>query len=247
MVAWAVAVAWAATLCGCMQRKPEGAAAGGPATPTPPPDPVGAAEAAKDVPLTSVFTDDFDRADLGDDWRQTAPAGAYKITDGALEVQNGLNHGLWLKRKLPADVTIDVDAWSESPDGDIKVEVLGDGHTYATEDEYVASGYVLIFGGWHNQLSVIARMAEHGTDRGEKYPPAGQPPVELGRHYHFHIERVGGHITWLIDGSPFMTYDDPSPLTGDGHDHFGFNDWQAHVFFDNLKVAPYQPSSAPQP
>ena len=26
------------------------------------------------------------------------------------------------------------------------------------------------------------------------------------------------------------------PLTGFGHDHFGFNDWEAELHFDNLKV-----------
>ena len=31
-------------------------------------------------------------------------------------------------------------------------------------------------------------------------------------------------------------FTDPEPLTSSGHDHFGFNDWEVPVCFDNVKV-----------
>jgi len=31
---------------------------------------------------------------------------------------------------------------------------------------------------------------------------------------------------------------DPNPLQGRGHDHFGFNNWQSDLWFDNLKITP---------
>jgi len=31
---------------------------------------------------------------------------------------------------------------------------------------------------------------------------------------------------------------DSEPLEGRGHDHFGFNNWQSDLWFDNLKVTP---------
>jgi hypothetical protein len=31
---------------------------------------------------------------------------------------------------------------------------------------------------------------------------------------------------------------DPNPLTGEGHEHFGFNDWQVAACFDNLTITP---------
>ena len=31
---------------------------------------------------------------------------------------------------------------------------------------------------------------------------------------------------------------DPKPLEGPGHDHFAFNNWQAELFFDNLRIEP---------
>ena len=42
-------------------------------------------------------------------------------------------------------------ASSESPDGDIKFEVFGDGAKHE-------SGYIAIFGGWQNRLNIIARL-----------------------------------------------------------------------------------------
>ena len=63
-------------------------------------------------------------------------------------------------------VNVELDAWSNYDDaGDLKVEVWGDGRSYATSASYTATGYVFIFGGWHNQISAIARMNEHGQDR----------------------------------------------------------------------------------
>jgi hypothetical protein len=93
---------------------------------------------------------------------------------------------------------------------------------------------VFIFGGWHNQLSGIARMNEHGADRKMR----GDVRVVKGQKYHWRIARKGGHIDWQIDGKPFMSYDDRSPLDGSGHSFFGFNDWEAELHFDNLKITP---------
>ena len=45
------------------------------------------------------------------------------------------------------DVLVEFDVTSYSPSGDIKVELFGDGKTFAThKGAYTASGYVLIFG-----------------------------------------------------------------------------------------------------
>ena len=61
-------------------------------------------------------------------------------------------------------------------------------------------------------------------------------PVKLGRTYHWRIERRGSKISWSIDGQPFMEFDDPIPLTGEGHDRFGFTCWEAQLYFDNLHI-----------
>ena len=183
-------------------------------------------------PAGVATSDDFERAELGESWKATGPF--YSIKNGELTVANARNHPLWLTRPLPRDAVIELDAWSNADDGDIKLEAWGDGKSFAQTVSYTATSYVFILGGWHNQISAIARMNEHGSDRRAR----NDFKVEKGRKYHFRIERRGGHIDWQVDGKPFLTMDDPKPLDGPDHAYLGFNDWEAELHFDNLKVTP---------
>ncbi len=178
------------------------------------------------------FTDDFEREGLGDVWHNTG--GRYQIRDGWLNVRGARNRPLWLRRRLPRDVRIEFDVRSESPEGDIKVEVFGDGSSRATSESYTATSYVVIFGGWSNSINAIARMNEHGDDR----VVGPRRPVEPGRVYHMRIERQGSRITAWADDVELAHMDDPEPLYGRGHDHFAFNDWDADLWFDNLRIEP---------
>ncbi|MDD9936218.1 MAG: hypothetical protein OXT09_21580 [Myxococcales bacterium] len=178
------------------------------------------------------FQDDFNRKRLGDEYNDTG--GKFEIRDGQLRVQGARNKPLWLRRTLPHDVRIEVDVRSESPDGDIKLEVFGDGVSKALTTSYTATSYVVIFGGWKNSKNVIARMDEHGDDR-----IVGPPyKVVQGRTYHMKIERRGATITAWVDDHELARMEDPDPLDGPGHDHFAFNNWEAELWFDNLKIEP---------
>ena len=184
------------------------------------------------IPTGGPFSDDFSRSELGDAWLDTGAS--WRIVDGAVTVSRGYNHPLWLKKPIPQDAVIELDCWSNDPAGDLKVEVWGDGQSHAESVSYTATSYVFIFGGWHNQISAIARMNEHGNDRKTR----GDLRVEKGKKYHWRIARKGGHIDWQIDGKPFMSYDDRRPLDGADHSYFGFNDWEAELHFDNVKITP---------
>lgn len=178
------------------------------------------------------FADAFEREDVGDDWHNTG--GRYQIENGWLNIQGARNRPLWLRRRLPRDVRIEFDVRSESPAGDIKVEVFGDGSSRATGASYTATSYVVIFGGWNNSMNVIARMDEHAEDRAV----GPRHPVEIGRNYHMRIERSGNRITAWADDVELAHLDDPEPLEGRGHDHFAINDWDANLWFDNLRIDP---------
>jgi len=178
------------------------------------------------------YLDDFEREDLGDDWHNTG--GRYRVVDGELNIQGARNRPLWLRRRLPRDVRIEFDARSESPQGDIKIEVFGDGSSRATSESYTATSYVIIFGGWNNTLNIIARMDEHADDRAV----GPRRPVEPGRTYHFRIERSGDTIRAWVDDELLAEMTDQDPLEGRGHDHFAFNNWEADLYFDNLRIVP---------
>jgi hypothetical protein len=176
-----------------------------------------------------VYRDDFQRASIGQDWFTTG--GHWQILNGELWSPGVKNNPLWLRMKLPRDVAVEFDARSETAAGpragDIKFEIFGNGRDHA-------SGYVCIFGGWGNQISAIARLDEHGADRRERRDVKVVP----GRTYHMRIERAGRELRWLVDGRPFLSFDDPRPLEGPGHDRFGFSSWEADLFFDNLVIQP---------
>lgn len=194
-------------------------------------------------PLAEAFSDDFERESLGDDWRTTSPV--WKIEDGKLCGKGARNRPVWLAKSLPTNVRIEFDATSDSPDGDLKVEVFGDGQSFAKAVSYQdATSYLAIFGGWKNTYHVLARRNEHASDRPEiRIEPGSDDeraqPVAPGQSYRFKIERADGKtIKWWVDDVLMFSFKDPDPLKGPGHDHFGFNDWDARVCFDNLEITP---------
>ena len=237
-----------ALVLGCVPNGPPTTDAGAPGAqkvnkpqPRPTSSPGASAAAAHSDPLGPGFTDDFERASLGDNWRTTGPA--WHIDGGRLCARGARNHPAWLARTLPTNVRIEFDAMSDSHDGDIKAEFFSDGASAATNVSYNdATSYLTIFGGWKNTFHVLARIDEHAPDRPQVriVPNSEDPrarPVVPGQVYHFRVQRTDGRtLEWTVDETVMFKFTDPSPLSGPGHDHFGFNDWDVPVCFDNLKV-----------
>jgi hypothetical protein len=185
-------------------------------------------------PISERWEDSFEGG-LGEVFYATGEG--YHLEHGALSARGAHNHPLWLRKKLPRDVRIDLDAWSTEARGDIKLEVFGDGHSYDPDGgRYTATGYELIFGGWYNTKSIIARLDEHGSDVVERT----EPKVVPNKHYHWRIERQRNTLTWFIDDmtTPFLRYEDPRALEGAGHEYLGVNNWETDTWFDNLVIAP---------
>jgi hypothetical protein len=202
-----------------------------------------ATQVAPGPKIEAPFVDTFDRAELGADWNQTGSGWVMK--DGRLCVSDAKNHPAWLRRRLPTNARIEFEATSASPDGDLKAEAWGDGQSAATGTSYTdATSYIVIFGGWKNTFHVLARLDEHAKDRtaihvepGETDPRA--QPVLPDRAYRFKIERSDGKtVRYFVDDIEILSLKDPNPLLGEGHEHFGFNDWQVPACFDNLTITP---------
>jgi hypothetical protein len=192
----------------------------------------------KDPPaIKERWTDDFHgRSEPGPDYYQTGSG--YRVVDGALNAHGAHNKPLWLRKKLPRDVQIDLTCWSTTYDGDIKVEVWGDGRYFDPDaGDYTSTGYVFIFGGWHNEKSIIVKGYEHGT---EMTPPRMIPKVVAGQKYHWRIVRRGNVITWFIDdmNAPFLRYDDPQGWSGPGHEYFAISNWETDTWFDDVTITP---------
>ena len=195
------------------------------------------AEAPAAAPLP--FSDTFDRPSFGKLWH---PSGGYwRLRDGYVYTTGANNAPLFLNVDLPADLVLEVDIQSDTTQVDAKIELMTDGRTHQ-------SGYIFILGGWSNKMSVIARLDEHGDDRKVK-----QPTGAVGkRSYRWRIEKKGGRLDWYIDGKPYMSYEDPKPLDGPGHNRLGFSNWQNQLRYDNLRIwahadaPPVKTSTAPR-
>jgi hypothetical protein len=179
------------------------------------------------APVTASipFADDFERVETGPNYFTVG--GHWRIENGVLHAPGAKHNPLWLKASLPDDVAVEFDARSDSAEGDIQWEIFGNGRDHA-------SGYVVVFGGWNNTTSVIARLDEMGRDRKENR----NLKVVKGKTYHMRMQRKGTLLQWFADGVLQMEWDDPAPLRGRGHDRFGFSSWEADIYFDNLRITP---------
>ena len=62
--------------------------------------------------------------------------------------------------------------------------------------------------------------------------------VVKGRTYHVVVTKKGELIRFELDGQLALELRDRAPLSGSGHDRFGFSSWQNDTWFDNLKIDP---------
>ncbi len=185
---------------------------------------------------TLVFADDFERAELGGDWRFDQP-GEWTVEAGALrsnrvEVYEERNKGVWLKRPLPTRVRVEFRGEVRSGSGDIKCEI------FATEPKHEA-GYSVIFGGWNNTINAIARLGEHEPARRVQRPHV---PVRSQQRYLWTLVRTDGVVRWYVDGRFMLAYDDAAPVQGG---YFGFNNWLSDVRFDEVRVYDLDAPAAP--
>ena len=192
----------------------------------------------KDMPERTgklVFEDDFEREEVGELYFQGEPdpgnpAGQWRIDQGHLRAEKIHNAALWLQKELPPQVRVELDVRALSNEGDAKCEIFGDGRTHQ-------SGYILINGGWNNSVNCIARQDEHGEDRknDKRCPNKGNRRlcIEPDIDYHWTIERTDNVLRWYVDQKLFLVFDDSNPIEGR---YFGFNNWEAPVLFDNLRI-----------
>ncbi|MBU1222136.1 hypothetical protein KKF34_19825 [Myxococcota bacterium] len=189
------------------------------------------------ISIKSPFFDDFNRDEIGSTWLDTI--GRYIIIKNRLNIMGGYNHPLWLKRSLPVNVDIEFDAMSNSPDGDLKIELFGDGRSFAfNKGSYIATGYVFCLGGWKNTKSFIAKRNEHAKN----LLNTRKQVATIGKFQHWKISsRYAGGILkliWTIDGKHVLTLKDSRPLYSRSNSFFGFSNWASDSWFDNLKITP---------
>ena len=170
-----------------------------------------------------LFSDDFERGEIGPGW-VNPEGGPYVIEGGALRIKGAYNKPLWLATPLPDDVIVELEAWSRSSDGDVKIEIFGDGAKHE-------SGYIVIFGGWSNSITTIAKLDEHEVARVEMHDK-----MAIGKRYRWKIVRIGDVMEFYADDILKISRRDPAMLRGPGHDRLAINNWASDSYYDNVKV-----------
>jgi|GEM_PF-355442 len=205
------------------------------------PAPRGLPEATLRAKLTGgtrVFHDNFDRAEFGPKWRLQSRE--WRITDGGVTNTSARNKGAWLLEKLPqGDVRIEFSVVSSAFEktnkdgkkqlvfpGDIKCEAFNEEPTHQ-------KGYIFIFGGWNNTVNRIARLEEHGTGPGAQVVDGKRFAAKAEQSYRMKIIRIGNTMAWFADEQLLVQMTDGDLIRGA---HFGFNNWEAHLRFDNLAI-----------
>ena len=173
------------------------------------------------VPL---FTDDFARTSLGEDWKIIG--GQAHIENGWLGLAGRADSYAVIRRPFPDNLRVEFEA--RFPAGqvyssDLACFVAGD------ERRCDAVGYCLSFGADGNTCSRIQR---EGIDVRINTKLTAEP----GRTYHLVAEAIDGELRLLVDGEVVLRYVDLVPLAGVGHDHLGLATFRDGCEFANVKV-----------
>lgn len=185
-----------------------------------------------------VFSDDFERDQLGDKW--TSGIKKWRLKNGTVHNAGADNKGLWLLEKLPTgDVRIEFDVLSRkfvtrNREGKEKTQFSGDlkCEAFAKEPEH-QKGYVFIFGGWNNSINRIARLEEHGNGPGAWVVDGPSHPVKADHNYRMKVVRMGDTVGYYADDKYLVHATDGSFINGR---YFGFNNWRSQLTFDNVAI-----------
>lgn len=177
-------------------------------------------------PVTGRWQDTFERGSIGRNYRQTGPG--YALAAGRLTATDAHGRPLWLRKRLPHDVRVELDAGTSDPAGELRVELFGDGEGDPEGPQPVASGYAFALTGSEARLDRPGAL------------PTTATVARGAATTHWKLERSGRTVRWFVGDMQHavLTYVDPRPLEDDTHAYFGFVDGTDATWFDNLVITP---------
>jgi len=196
---------------------------------------------AQDAGWTLVFRDDFERHDLGENWR---------VVDGQWIVKDGHLRGsgiLISARGIPADgppgfQRLEFDAvtdvqpiifFKNKPKPRV---VVGDLSSFIQaqapekNENPLATGYFFQFGGMNNTVNQVQRAK---VELQADWRP--QTLITPDQLHHMVAENDRGRLRLIVDGKTVLDTVDPQPLVGQGQDRVGLFFYTA-AKVDHVKV-----------
>jgi len=170
---------------------------------------------------TLRFSDDFERTEIGADWKSIA--GNWKIVNGALVANHPEKRSgkLYITRDFPGAQRLEYDASTDEP-GDLSA-VLG-----ADDIGRWETGYFFGFG---SNWNLSSKLLVRGPEKAIYFAP-----VIAGKVHRVVCQRDGDLLTHIADGKVVMTYRDPKPLTGEGHQRISLYTFGGTSKIDHVKV-----------
>ncbi len=180
---------------------------------------------------TLVWQDDFNRSDLGPDWREIGKQSQTRVADGRLEIYGKGRASVISARAFPPDVRFEFDGGvlPGQPPCDLSPALC------CNEWWGRACGYHLAFGSsWGKQNVLLSPRGRLVLDDHPAYR------LEANKRYHMVAIKEGARVSLSADDHLLLSYDDPDPLGGPGFDRIAITTWSG-VWVDNVRV--YAPKS----
>jgi len=172
---------------------------------------------------TLVFSDDFERDDLGENWRVLH--GEWRIEGGKLVCSSGHSEVV-INQPFPGCQRIEFDAMTRAERPCDFSPVI---HSGGKGSRGFEGGYLLQFGGAGNTLNRILRSNEPLEDR------SADRFIEPREVHHVVAELDGDTVRLTVNGSTIVEGHDDAPLLDEGHEIAGLYMY-AETMVDNLRL-----------
>lgn len=225
-----------------------------------------AADEADDRPRWKlIFSDDFERAELGDTW--TATSGVWAIEDGHLRGAGTLVSTRPILQgdkpqyqRLEFDATTDVEPYpfkilEGGPEPEVTVcDITPFIHCLSPDNVPVDrknrplhvwhTGYFFQFGGWYNTRNMLRRKGDIVLDQKD-----AALTITPNKRHHIIVENDEGFLRMFVDGQLVFQHVDKQPINHPDHGYVGLMFYGVNKV-DELKVyvkeaRPEAPTHAP--
>ena len=170
-----------------------------------------------------MFSDDFERAELGKNWIQ--PVGKWAIQKGAAAMTRNGDGALLYAKPLARDQRIEFDAWTARG---YPCDLSGLLCANPAERGGFASAY---FFGYGCEMNAFSKLLIRGVQY-RVYPVRITP----GKKVHIICEREGDRLSHWVDGVALLHCRHRDRLDGAGHRHAGIYMYLPDQFVDNVRV-----------